>query len=168
MPDQARVAPVRTSVNVEVSCEHAFAVFTERIDAWWPRSHHVGDVPLAEVRLEPREGGRWYEIRVDGTHGDWGTVLTWDPPARLVLGWQLDGSFSFKPNFVTEVEVTFTAEGPHRTHVVLEHRNLERYGDRSDEIRRSIGSDGGWPQILSSFASLTAASTAPPNGTRPA
>jgi uncharacterized protein YndB with AHSA1/START domain len=155
MSDQATVAPVRTSVTVEVSREHAFAVFTERIDAWWPRSHHIGDVALAEVRLERREGGRWYEIRADGSDGDWGTVLTWDPPARIVLGWQLDASFSYDPDFVTEVEVTFTALGPHRTFVELEHRNLDRYGERTDEIRRSIGSDNGWPMMMAGFASLT-------------
>jgi hypothetical protein len=161
MSDQATVAPVRTSVTVEVSREHAFAVFTDRFDAWWPRSHHIGEVALAEVRLEPREGGRWCEVRADGTECEWGSVLTWDPPARLLLAWQLDASFSYNPDFLTEVEVTFTVEGPHRTHVMLEHRNLDRYGERTDEIRRSIGSDDGWPMILGSFADLTANTAAP-------
>jgi hypothetical protein len=155
MSDPVTIAPVRTSVTVEVSREHAFAVFTERFDAWWPRSHYTGDVPFAEARLEPRQDGRWYEIKPDGTEGEWGTVLVWDPPARLVLAWQLDATFSYRPDFVTEVDVSFTAEGPQRTHVVVEHRNLDRYGERSDEIRRSLGGDGGWPMILRSFADLT-------------
>jgi len=155
MSDPVRIAPVRTSVTVDVSREHAFSVFTQRFGAWWPPSHHISEVPLAEVRVEPRAGGRWYEVGTDGTECDWGSVLTWDPPARLVLGWQLDATFRFNPDFVTEVEVTFTADGPNRTQVVLEHRNLERYGERGEEIRRTIGGDEGWPMILASFAGLT-------------
>ena len=155
MTDPATIAPVRTNVTVEVSREHAFAVFTDRFDAWWPRSHHIGEVALAQARIEPRQGGRWYEVRADGSEGEWGTVLVWDPPARLVLAWQLDATFSYRPDFVTEVEVTFTAAGANRTHVVLEHRNLERYGERGDEIRRTFGSAGGWPTILAHFARLT-------------
>jgi uncharacterized protein YndB with AHSA1/START domain len=148
------VAPVRVSVTVEVSREHAFAVFTDRFDTWWPRSHHTATTELAEVRLEPRQGGRWYEIDTDGVEGNWGTVLAWDPPSRLVLGWQLDSGFRYDPDFVTEVEVTFTAEGPHRTHVLLEHRNLERYGERAEEMRASFDSDGGWNGILIGFAEV--------------
>jgi hypothetical protein len=156
MTDQPTVAPVRTSVTVDVSREHAFAVFTDRFDAWWPHSHHTGAAAVAAVRMEPREGGRWYEIGTDGSETEWGTVLVWDPPARLVLGWQLDATFRYRPDFVTEVEVTFTAQGPHRTQVVLEHRNLDRYGERAEEIRRTIGGDEGWPAILRNFVQISA------------
>jgi uncharacterized protein YndB with AHSA1/START domain len=151
----ASIAPVHTSVTVDVSREHAFTVFTQRFDAWWPRSHHIGDVPLDQVRLEPRAGGRWYEVRTDGSESEWGKVLTWDPPGRLVLAWQLNATFTYDPDFLTEVEVTFTEVGPSRTQVVLEHRNLESYGERSEELRDSLGGRGGWPSLLGEFVSLT-------------
>lgn len=152
------IPPVRISVIVNAPREHAFTVFTRRFDAWWPRAHHTGQVDLAEVRLEPQEGGRWFEVMVDGSEADWGSVLVWDPPGRLVLDWQLDATFSYDPDFHTEVEVTFTADGPDRTHVVLVHRDLERYGERADELRESLGSGEGWPAILGCFALLTSPS----------
>jgi hypothetical protein len=55
---------VRKSVTVSTPRERAFAVFTERLDSWWPRSHHTGAADMKAVVLEPRQGGRWYEIGV--------------------------------------------------------------------------------------------------------
>ena len=48
---------VRREITVDASPEQAFAVFTERFDAWWPRSHHIGEPELREAILERREGG---------------------------------------------------------------------------------------------------------------
>jgi len=143
---------VRTSVTVKATREHAFTVFTEHFDTWWPRSHYNGTGELAQVVLEPKAGGRWYARGTDGFLGDWGTVLTWDPPARLVLAWQLDAEFDYNPHLVTEIEVTFTELGPHLTLVELEHRNLDRFGSATNKMRSSFGSDNGWTGILRIFA----------------
>ena len=35
---------VRKSVVVNAPVAHAFTVFTERFDSWWPRTHHIGKV----------------------------------------------------------------------------------------------------------------------------
>ena len=148
---------VRTSVTVEVPREHAFAVFTERFDTWWPRSHYNGPGELAEAVLEPRAGGRWYSRGTDGWVGEWGSVLAWEPPARLVLGWQLDADFRYAAELVTEVEVTFTELGPNRTMVELEHRNLDRYGPAASAMRDTFGSDSGWTGMLRTFAEQTKA-----------
>jgi len=102
--------------------------------------------------LEGREGGRWYERDVDGSECDWGRVLVWDPPSRLVLAWQISGEWAYDAELLTEVEVLFVSEGPDRTRVELEHRGLDAYGDQMDEVRRSIDSPGGWPGILELFA----------------
>jgi uncharacterized protein YndB with AHSA1/START domain len=148
---------VHHSITVAAPQERAFAMFTEGFDRWWPRTHKIGHAELAEAVLEGREGGRWYERDVDGSECDWGTVLVWDPPARVVLDWQLSSEFAYDADLHTEVEVSFVAEGPGSTRVTLEHRGLDAYGDQIDEVRRSIDSPGGWRGILELFAGAIAA-----------
>jgi hypothetical protein len=52
------------------------------------------------------------------------------------------------PDLVTEVEVTFTPVEGGATRVDLEHRNLERFGDKIETVRAAIDSEGGWSGIL--------------------
>jgi len=67
-------APVRKSITVKASPEHAFEVFTAAIDSWWPRSHHIGKVPPKRGLIEGRVGGRCYSQQVDGTDCPWGQI----------------------------------------------------------------------------------------------
>ena len=46
----------------------------------------------------------------------------------------------------------FIAEGANATRVELEHRNLERFGDRADAMRQQIDAPDGWPGLLQLFA----------------
>ena len=149
------VPPVRKKIVVDSSREHAFKVFTEGIDRWWPREHHIGTSPLARAVLEPCAGGRWYSVSQDGSECEVGKVLAWDPPRRLVLAWQLTAKWQYDAALVTEVEVTFTAEGPKRTRVALEHRNLDRYGIAAPEVIKAIDSPRGWQLTLEAFANAT-------------
>jgi len=125
MSTQIRPAPVRKSVFVDAPQNHAFDVFTSGIGRWWPKSHKIGEAELDKPVIEPRAGGRWYQLGVDGSSCDVGKVLKWDPPARVLLAWQLTADWTYDPDLVTEVEVTFTPEGS-GTLVDLEHRLLER------------------------------------------
>jgi len=144
-------APVRKSFSVNATPERAFDVFTAKFDNWWPRTHSTGDSPLKQVVLEPRVKGRWYGRLEDGTEADWGDVLAWDPPGRLVLAWRLGADFRYDPNLLTEIEVIFTQDGA-RTRVDFEHRGLERMGENAAETRIALDSDGGWTGILKLYA----------------
>jgi uncharacterized protein YndB with AHSA1/START domain len=79
-------------------------------------------------------------------------VLGWERPGRVLLAWQLDADWSYDPEFVTTVEVRFTADGDH-TIVEFEHRDLERFGDRAAQVRGDYesGMDGGWGQLLARY-----------------
>jgi uncharacterized protein YndB with AHSA1/START domain len=154
---EIRPAPINRSVVVKADVERSFAAFTGRMGRWWPRTHSIGSTPLADVIVEPRVGGRWYERGAEGAECEWGKVLAWDPPGRLILAWQLDANWKYDPALVLEVEITFTALQGGMTRVDLEHRNLERYGDKAAAVRDMIGSDNGWMGILKSFIADTEA-----------
>jgi uncharacterized protein YndB with AHSA1/START domain len=151
-PAAINPAPVRKSITVKADAARAFEVFTRRIGSWWPRSHCIGSSPQKEVVLEPRAGGRWFEIGEDGSQCNWGKVLAWEPPARVLLAWQIDGNWKYDPNLVTEVDVRFTPLDDGTTRVDLEHRNLERFGDKIEPIRTMIDSENGWSGLLEIYA----------------
>ena len=56
------------------------------------------------------------------------------------------------PQRTSEIEVRFTSEGPTRTRVELEHRNIERHGDGWEAMRDAVGSPDGWQKGLRAFA----------------
>lgn len=143
-------APVRKTVVVRASIETAFRVFTEGFDRWWPRSHSIGAAPLKRAVLEPRVGGRWYGLLEDGTESDWGDVLAWEPPHRLLLAWRINAQWICDPELLTEVEVRFTPveDG---VRVDLEHRHLERIGAASDPGVAALGGPNGWGRLLELF-----------------
>ena len=132
-------------------------VFTGSVNTWWPHEYHIGQAEVAEVILEPREGGRWYERGVDGSECDWGRVLAWEPPHRLVFTWQINGAWQFDPDpeHASEIEVRFTATGPAETTVEVEHRHLDRLVGGQD-IHDAIRGGGGWALLLDGFAKTAA------------
>jgi uncharacterized protein YndB with AHSA1/START domain len=148
------VEPVRKTIRVDATPERAFDVFTAGMGRWWLPSHSTSRTgsPIAAVVMEPRAGGRWFERGADGTECDWGRVLVWSPPTRLVLAWQLSATWEFDPQLQTEVELRFEACGDGRTEVSLEHRGLERYGEASATVRAAVDSPNGWGGLLESYA----------------
>ena len=153
----AQVSAVRKTIRVTAPQEVAFRVFTERMTSWWPlETHHLGAAKAVAAVIEPRVGGRWFERGEDGSETPWGTVVTWDPPRRVVLTWDISADFRCDPNLGTEVEVRFVAEGPRATRVEFEHRYLDRFGARADEMRAIFDSPGGWTGLLERFARAVA------------
>jgi uncharacterized protein YndB with AHSA1/START domain len=141
------IQPVVVAIDVRRGIEEAFRVFTAEIADWWPvAAHSVAPEQVATVVLEGRVGGRLYERRHDGGEADWGRVLAWEPPDRLVLAW----SPSPGRPAPTQVEVRFTAVEADHTRVQLEHRGWERLGDQAAQVRS--GYEGGWPGVLDAFA----------------
>ena len=139
---------VRFSIDVAAPIERAFEVFTARFDTWWPRDHHIGTVEMAAAVLEPRTGGRWYELGVDGSECEWGIVLAWEPPRHVALSWHLDGEFRFDGDqaSASRVDVRFSDLGAGRTRVELVHSGLDRHGDTWRLLRERISR--GWPKDL--------------------
>ena len=143
-----RVVPatIRKTIEVAAPIERAFDVFASRMGDWWHKEHSIArGTTQADVVIEPHAGGRWYEKGADGSEHQWGRVIAFERPRRLVLAWQLTREFEYDPGFETTVEVTFE-EHDGGTIVRFEHRDLERMGANAVETLESM--DGGWGFLL--------------------
>jgi uncharacterized protein YndB with AHSA1/START domain len=147
---------VTHSVLVPLEPGAAFDLFADRFADWWPKdSHHIADEDAAEVFLDARPGGRWYERSDSGAECDWGTVLEVDRPNRILLAWQLTPEWKFDPDTskATQVEVSFSAEEPGTTRVTLTHSGFEVHGEAGAAMRESVGGDGGWATLMELYKS---------------
>ncbi len=143
------IAPIVRTVQVKADPVRAFDLFTTHFGDWWQKGRTIGKAPHVAVVLEPRIGGAWYERDAEGNETHWGKVLAWEPPSRLLLGWQIDGQWNYDPDFLTEVELTFAPAEGGGTLVTLEHRDLERFG--ADAARHAESLGNGWPKHLADF-----------------
>src|ERR1700760_734453 len=64
--------------------------------------------PHVAIVVQPRPGGRWFGRGAPGHETHWGKVLAWEPPSRLLPGWQINSEWTCDPDFLTKVELTFT------------------------------------------------------------
>ena len=152
MTTQATDLTIRKTLDLECTPERAFETFTAGISSWWPlTTHSVGEERVVRAVVEPREGGRVYEVWDDGEEREWGRLLAWEPPHRLVWSWQPNPD---RPA-ATEVEVRFHANGA-GTRLELEHRAWERLGEEGPRVRENYQT--GWDAVLSALPGRAAAS----------
>jgi uncharacterized protein YndB with AHSA1/START domain len=141
------VAPVLRAAHVRRDAPTAFALFTERIGAWWPLrthglfGHHAGTVELID--------GAVVERAVDGRTVTWATVSVWEPPSRLVLAWHPGGDGSR----ASEVEVRFVPDAD-GTRIELEHRGWEAFGETALAHRQSYVGPNAWGYVLDHYADV--------------
>jgi uncharacterized protein YndB with AHSA1/START domain len=155
----AQETTVRAQVVVQAPMDHAFRVFTEGIGSWFPREYNLLPVEIAERVFEPRVGGHVYDRGVDGSECHWGRVLEYEPPRRVLISWDINPRWQIETDVrkTSELEVRFISDGPERTRVELEHRNLERHGEGWEQLRDAVGGEGGWAGCLVKFAERFAA-----------
>jgi uncharacterized protein YndB with AHSA1/START domain len=148
MTTDTRPISITATTTVEVPIDEAFRFFTEDIGAWWNADHHIIEAPLSHMVFDPFVGGHVYDVGTDGSECRWSRVLVYDPPRRVVFSWDINAQWAIEtdPALCSEVEVSFTAEGPASTRVVLQHHHLERHGDgllpQLDGIRNGWQANG--------------------------
>ena len=142
------IEPVMKAITVACTPEEAFRYFTAEFGMWWPIATHsvvayaseFRDKP-ASVILEPRVSGRIFERTRAGDDHLWGSVLAWQPPARVV--------FSFHPGRdareAQTVEVTFSAASP-GARVVLTHSGWEKLSADAQQARERYNQ--GWESVF--------------------
>ena len=153
---------VTKSIVVDVTPTRAFEFFLDQ-ERWWPiATHHMAEPAGEAAVLEPFVGGRWYEVSSDGSETDWGRVLAFEPPHRILLTWQMSADWTYEPDpaRTSEIEVTFVAEGRNRTRLIYEHRHLERYANQAEAMRMVLDRPGAAEAVLAAFESALAAAQA--------
>jgi uncharacterized protein YndB with AHSA1/START domain len=128
----------RISLNCGIA--HAFTVFTDQIDLWWPRGHRRhrdGTLRIAGDVLVDRSP--------DGSEWTMATIARMDPPSLLRLDW-----YPGSPGAPTAVEVRFVGNDSH-TEIVVTHRPLPE--TRSIWPQRAATFDGGWSTVLAALKS---------------
>ena len=145
MTINATETSVSSSTVVEVPVERAFTAFTEEMETWWDPKHHL--IEIERMVVEPRVGGRIYDVGVDGSECQWSRVLAYEPPHRFVFSWDISVEWQIETDHskTSEVEVRFIEEAPSRTRVELEHRNLDRHDAGWEQMREAVGS--GWRNL---------------------
>ncbi len=147
---------IRHAVTVELPPEEAFARFVDDLRHWWPSEYTWSQSALVEIAIEARYGGKCFEIGPHEFRCDWGRILEFQPPRRLVLSWQISPRREPVPDGRRASEVEFRFEGERKgvTRVELEHRGFERHGDGAQDYRAALASDQGWPYILGRYAAV--------------
>ncbi len=145
--------PLALSVELTCSAQHAFTIWTTRINSWWPADHTVSGRPT-EIVLEGRVGGRIYERAAGDAEHDWGRVTAWEPPALLAYTWHLGQG----PARATDVEIRFLPRGTGSV-VEIRHDGWERLGADAEQWRGR--NQGGWTTLLPHFRTATHSPTSP-------
>ena len=105
---------------------------------------------MKTAAMEPRLGGRWYELSEDGSETTVGKIIAWDPPRRFVMTWEINSQWKPDTTMSSEVEVQFIPDGADATRVELKHRKFEQLGMLAGKsMRKDV--DGGWPGMLERF-----------------
>jgi uncharacterized protein YndB with AHSA1/START domain len=138
------IEPLRLSIDLACSADHAFDVWTRRFGTWWPAGHSVSGTPEAVV-LEPRLGGRIFERTREGQEHDWGEITHWEPPRRIEYRWHLRRDRAQ----ATIVEIRFFAISNTASRVDIEHSGWEALGDEASAWRNANAA--GWNGLLPHF-----------------
>lgn len=143
--NSAAVPPVDQRVQVRLSPDEAFALFTREMGAWWPFDGHScsGEAGL-EVQFEPRVGGEVTEVSRDGNRFTWGLLSEWNPPHVFAMSWHP----GLPTDVATQLRVSFTATAL-GTEVRVLHGGWEARGAQAAEKRDQY--NGGWPATLQAY-----------------
>jgi hypothetical protein len=140
------IEPVRKERRLHLPPDEAFELFTHGMATWWPlETHSIAGDDAVGIRFEGHVGGRVVEIDGSGTEYEWADVITWDPPARVVLAWHPTVDLVA----ASTIDARFEADGDD-TRLLLEHRDWEEFGEQlGQELRASY--EPGWDLVLAPF-----------------
>jgi uncharacterized protein YndB with AHSA1/START domain len=157
--EQNNIDPILVSTEVQVSSKKAFPLFVDKFGEWYPRAYTWSGKKLETIEIGSHEGARCFERGPHHFEADWGRVLIYRPPNRLVLTWQIGFNRQpiSDPEQSSEIEVTFTdIDKGQSTKVALRHYKFEQHDEDGNQYREALASPEGWPFILDQFKKFAA------------
>jgi len=122
---------IKLNLTVPVSANQAFEAFIKEIHSWWPREYTWAGEVLEIIAIEPFKNGRCFERGPHGFECDWGRVLAYESPNRIVFTWQIAPDRVPEPNpeKISEIETVFVEKQKSETQVKFEHRYFSKHGE---------------------------------------
>jgi len=146
MSAAVELTPVVKTLELRRSADDAFRMFVHEATKWWPLETHAlgpeNNTKTIGLVVEPRIGGRVYEITEDRREFEWGEVLAYEPGRRFAMTWQLGRTRAASG----EVEVRFDPIDAASCRVTLTHAHWERIGADAEQMRN--GYDTGWRVVF--------------------
>lgn len=144
---------IEKSVDVPLSPDAAFALFTDEIDVWWPGAKFSVSARKQKkprkISFEDHKDGLITETDDGGHTHIWGRIIAYDPGKYLAFSW-FPGESEDKATVVT-VTFTPTANG---TRCDLTHGGFEILGPTADAVSTSYLT--GWDLVLGCFVTAAA------------
>ena len=138
--------PIKKVVEVPCSAERAFEVFVEKVTSWWPLDKNSVSAMNGEVAkqivIEPKLGGKVYEVGHDDVIHQWGKVTAYEPGRLLRLDWHI----GLPAESASDVEVRFNPLSDERAQVELTHGRWEAFAEKAADMR--AGYDNGWVGVF--------------------
>ena len=138
--------PIVKTIVVPCSQQMAFDIFVTRVGSWWPLDKNsvsaMNGAVAKQVVIEPRLGGKVYEIAHDDTRHEWGSVTEYKPHSLIIIDWHI----GLTAENATEVSVRFTSVEEGKTQVELCHSRWEAFGEKAESMRS--GYDQGWVGVF--------------------
>ena len=148
-----QIEPIIIEAEIPSKVDDVFKWFTSGFSKWWPREYTWSQEKLVTIGIEMKVGGRCTELGPNNFQIDWGRVTAFDSLNKVELAWQISPSRVPQPDpdNASRVTVIFEPIETNLTKVKLHHDRFENHGEGCKEYRDALGSDFGWPYILSKF-----------------
>ncbi len=138
--------PIKKIIEVPCDQEKAFTVFVNQVDTWWPKDKNSVSAMNGEVArqivIEPKLGGKVFEVGHDDTNHTWGSVTLYNPYEQFAMDWHI----GLPAESASAVTVQFVSVDKNTTRVELTHSRWEAFGDKATDMR--AGYDQGWVGVF--------------------